>query len=168
MNARFALIGATLLSGALLLAGCGANPTDKLDFKPPAGWTATPSMFGFKLWIKPKGQAAKDSSEIIFLMQLPSKAKIDLNKDFNPKDFDVKNPAGDLGVVEKSSKIAICGSHDARYLESVSTKSGKRADTEMIFTQWGSATYMALYSRSADAPADPVAETAIRSVCQKT
>jgi hypothetical protein len=144
-----------------VLSGCGKNPTDALDFKAPAGWTSTPSMFGVKLWMK----GDKSKGEVVFLMDLPGKADAKLNQDIVKQIG--SSGGGDIGTVEKISHIKICGDHDAEYVKATSNKNGRHAETEIVLTNWDKDMYMALYSHSVDAAADPAGQAAIRSLCLK-
>jgi len=153
---------AALAVTLVLPAGCGKNPTESLDFKAPAGWTSTPSMFGFKVWIKD----SKNNGEIVFLMDLAGKADANLARDVT-KDIAVKGYPNDVGVVRKKSHIKICGNHDAEYVQAASKKNGQRLETDAVVTNWDKDLYIALYSRPANVGADPAGLAAIRSVCLK-
>jgi hypothetical protein len=159
MMRRFALWALALV--VPFVAGCGKNPTDDLAFKAPNGWTSTPSMFGAKVWIK-----GGKSNEIVFLMDVAGKADVKLDRDIS-KEIGSKGYSGNIGVVEKRSRIKICGNHDAEYLEARADKNGQRSETQIVLTNWNKDFYVALYSHPANVPADPAGEAAIRSVCLK-
>jgi hypothetical protein len=146
-----------------VLSACGKNPTDNLEFKAPPGWTSTPSMFGAKVWIKNE----KSKNEIVFLLDLPGKADAKLNTDISKEIGSKGYSGGNVGVVEKRSHIKICGDHAAEFLQARADKNGQRSQTEIVLTNWNKDLYVALYSRAANAPADPAGEAAIRSVCLK-
>jgi len=160
MMRRFALCALALV--VPFVAGCGKNPTDSLDFKAPAGWTSTPSMFGFKLWIK-----GGKSNEVVVLMDVSGKADAKLDQDIS-KEIGSNGYSGNVGSVEKRSRIKICGNHDAEYMEARANKNGQRSQTQIVLTNWNKDLYIALYSYPANVAADPAGEAAIRSLCLKT
>jgi hypothetical protein len=161
MLLRFGLTSAAALS-FVLFAGCGADPTTGTAFAPPAGWTQTPGILGLKMWIDP----TKGSNQVVMLVKLPNKSKIDIQKDVDLSS----NPAFHGGSVTKQSKIMICGNHPADYLLAHDDgKNGKDAgDAEIILTNWGQDAYMAMYARSNGGKLNPEAEAAIRTICVKT
>jgi len=144
------------------VAGCGKNPTDNLNFKAPPGWTSTPSMFGFKVWIK----GGKNNGEVVVLMDVAGKADVKLDQDIS-KEIGGKGYSGNIGVVEKTSRIKICGNHDAEFMEATADKNGQRSQTQIVLTKWDKDVYIALYSHPANVAADPAGEAAIRSVCPR-
>jgi hypothetical protein len=158
---RFLALAA--LGASVGLTGCGSNPTDKLDFKAPPGWTSTPSMFGAKVWIK----GGQSKGEIVFLLDLAGKADPKLNGDIAKEIGSKGYSGGDIGVVEKSAKIKICGDHDAQYLEATANKNGQKSQTQILLTNWDKDMYVAVYSHPAGTPADPAGVAAIRSICPK-
>jgi hypothetical protein len=151
---------ALALACALVLAGCGTDPTTGTSFSPPPGWKQLPSMFGFKMWLNP----VKGSNSVVMLFKLPNKANVDVQKDI---DFS-SNPYYHGGSITKKSAITICGNHPAEYLLSQDTgTSGKSGEAEIVLTKWGQDTYMALYARSNGDKPNSAAEAAIRTICVK-
>jgi hypothetical protein len=152
-----------VLACATALAGCGPSPTQSLVFKAPDGWTSTPSLFGFQVWLKdPKG----GSKESIFLVKVTEKPGTD-------KKLAMTSSLSDLNYkgakVKTAAEITICGNQKANYLESSGTnKAGDQSDIEIITTSYGSDRYVAVYARPTSVSADPQAEAAIHSLCQKT
>jgi len=147
-----------LLSLALLClaAGCSfKSPAEDLDFKPPAGWNATPSMFGFQMWVKPN-----KNGEIVMLLNKKGKMK---------QDFDVKTIPGTANAeVSANKEIRICSNQPAKLMIMTGTTNGKPATTELVLTTYeGDNNYMSMYSRPKSANPDPQAEAAIRMLCLK-
>ena len=93
-----------------------------------------------------------------------AKLDSDISKEIGSNGYS----GGNIGVVEKHSHIKICGDHDAEYMEARGDKNGQRSQTEIVMTKWKNDLYLSLYSRTANAPADPSAETAIHSLCAKS
>ena len=151
---RLSLVSAALFS-ALALAAC-ASPSEALAFQPPAGWNAGPSLFGIvQLWTDPKR-----ADSVVMLMRVPVSAG---NQDASLRDRYLQN-----GRVVSNREIKICGAHPAHFsiLEGTG-KSGKRSRAELVVTVWNGTTYMSLYGRDRGQPADPNAESALKSVCLK-
>ncbi len=145
------------------LTGCGGSPTQSIDFKPPSGWNASPSMFGAQMWFNTgKGKGA---AQTLMLLKLGGKgARIN----------DISDPAQlrsikvDASKVQRSEVISICGAHPARFFEAVpKDKSGTPTRVEMVTTAWGADGYVAIYTRPAGTGEDKSAATALRSICQK-
>lgn len=163
------------LAFATLLAGCG-NASDNLAFKAPAGFTAKASVLGMvQIWT---GGTSADQS-MIMLTKLPVKKDV-ADKNFAP--IDLSSTAGlknDKTTVESSKQITICGNQPARFVrmssvagapsgdKSQTPQSAKRVQMEMLMTNVGNNTYMAMYMHpKADKP-DPAAEAALKTVCAK-
>jgi hypothetical protein len=163
------------LAFASLLTGCG-NASDNLAFKAPAGFTAKASVLGMvQIWTS--GTSADES--MLMLTKLPVKKDV-TSKDFAP--IDLSSTAGlknDKTTVDSSKQITICGNQAARLVTLTSqaaAPSGDKQQTpqhakhvqmEMLMTNVGNNTYMAMYMHpKADKP-DPAAEAALKTVCAK-
>lgn len=151
----FLLAALPLCAG--LISGCG-SASDNLNFKAPALWTATPSVLGMmQAWTNPR-----DTKQVLMLMKLP------IGKDVNI--LDANTQLKDTKVTEKKT-IKICGDQPARFVAMIGTSSDAKDDrkskAEMVITSYGGSTYMAIYDRGANAPADPSAEAALKSICLK-
>ncbi len=146
-----------MLFACAALAGCG-SVTSGLDFKAPAGWTATPSILGrMQLWIK-KGSDNKQG-QMVFLIR---------GQTANTMNFKDLPQAGTAIRDQKQSEIKICGNQRAQYMSGVGTssKNGDQA-LEMVSAPVGNESYLAMYIRPQSQRADPEAEAAIRSLCIK-
>jgi hypothetical protein len=138
------------------LAGCG-SVTSGLDFKAPAGWTATPSILGrFQMWIKQSPDKNKEA-QMMFLIR---------GQTATTMDFKSLPQAGTNVRDLKQSSIKICGNRPAQYVSGVSTgsRNGDMA-VEMVSAKVGDESYLAMYMRPKAQSGDPQAETAIRSLC---
>ncbi len=147
-------ITAVLLASAAL-AGCG-SVTNGIDFKPPAGWTSTPSILGrMQAWMKKARDNKQD--EMVFLVRGSN------------TNVDIKNiPQAGLGSISmaKQSTIAICGNQKAQFVTGVGTgHSGQKQVMEMVSATVGQDGFVSMYIRPQSDPADPAAEAAIRSLC---
>jgi hypothetical protein len=146
---------AAVLFASLALAGCG-SVTAGVDFKAPAGWTSTPSILGrMQAWMKKARDNKQD--EMVFLVR-GSNANIDLRN----------IPQAGMGQISmaKQSTITICGNQKAQLLSGVGTgHSGEKQRLEMVSATVGQDSFVAMYLRPQSDPADPAAETAIRSLC---
>jgi len=150
---KTALIAA--LFASLALAGCG-SVTAGIDFKAPAGWSATPSILGrMQIWTK----KAADNKDVDMLMLVRGSSN----------NIDLKSiPQAGVGAIttEKQSTITICGDRKAQfYSGSASGHSGQKQTMEMVAATVGSDGYIAMYIHPQAEAADPEAETAIRSLC---
>ncbi len=172
MKRTFAALGGLAL--ASLLAGCG-NASDNLAFKAPDGFTAKASVLGMvQIWT---GGTSADQS-MIMLTKLPVKKDV-VDKNFAP--IDLSSSAGlknDKTTVESSKQITICGNQAARFVtmsseaaapadKNKTSQSAKQVQMEILMTNVGNNTYMAMYMHpKADKP-DPAAEAALKTVCAK-
>jgi hypothetical protein len=141
-----------------VLAGCG-SVTNGLAFQAPAGWTGTPAMFGhLQMWMKNGRQ--KDSMQMVMLV------KGNVNKDGN-EDLSMVPPqySKDMKTVQKGD-TKLCGKQPAQQMIAEGTdKDGKHTRVEVISTVIGTDRYIAMYIRPSAMPADPMAESAIHSLC---
>jgi hypothetical protein len=145
--------------GLAALAACG-SASDALTFAPPSGYTQAASIGPFmQIW------DTADKHNAMILIALP--AKIDLQKAMSQSsinDADVK--------VQK--EIKICGSQPAMYADLIGTvdaaKNGAtptKSRVEFLATNVNEKTYMAIYVRELQAPANPAAEAALKNLCAK-
>ena len=160
------------LAFASLLVGCG-NAADNLSFKVPQGFQSKLSVLGMvQVWTE--GTAPNQS--MIVLTKLPLKKDVD-DKDFHP--VDLSSTAGiksDKAAIESSKRITICGNQAARLMTMSATTSTKKSAAkddgthmklEMLITNVGNNTYMAMYGHPKTEKPDPAAQAALKTVCSK-
>jgi hypothetical protein len=146
---------------AFALAGCG-SATDAVTFKPPANYASAAQVGPFmQLWRGPQHSS---------LMLIAFPTKIDLDKAMTGSNFK------DAQVIKQSS-LQICGNQAGYYVsmigsgDSLATSSPgirmEKHQVDLIATDAGGKTYMAMYVRPVGSPADTGAEDAIRNVCSK-
>ncbi|HTC31201.1 MAG TPA: hypothetical protein VK702_10765 [Candidatus Acidoferrum sp.] len=146
---------------AFALAGCG-SATDAVTFKPPANYASAAQIGPFmQLWRGPQHSS-------MMLMAFPT--KIDLDKAMTGSNFK------DAQVLKQSS-LQICGNQPAYYVSMIGTGDSlgssspgirlEKHQVDLIATDAGGKTYMAMYVRPIGSPADATAESAIRNVCSK-
>src|SRR5438270_5217274 len=128
---KTALIAALFASVAL--AGCG-SVTAGIDFKPPAGWTATPSILGrMQAWTK----KAANNKDIDMIMLIRGSST----------NIDLKNiPQAGVGNIttQKQSTITICGDRKAQFLSGVASgHNGTQQTMEMVSATVGQDGYIA-------------------------
>lgn len=160
------------LAFAALLAGCG-NAADNLNFKVPATFQAKASVLGMvQVW----GEGTSPQQSIIVLTKLPFKKNV-IDKDFAP--IDLSSTTGiksDKATIESSKMITICGNQTARLIKMrATTSTGKKAakgpdeqmKMEMLLTNVGGHTYMAMYGYPKTEKPEPAAAAALKTVCAK-
>jgi hypothetical protein len=152
MRAAIAMVWAA--AAAATLAGCGftSSPGDSLTFKAPKGWRASPGIMGFmQFWQGPA------DGEVLMLIRSPKPLKtseVFSNADLRDADLQTEKP------------IDICGNQPARYFKAKGKwKSQRDSTVEMVMSNAGGATYMAMYVHPQGTPANPDAETAIHQLC---
>jgi hypothetical protein len=118
--------------------GCSRTFTEDLSFQAPKGWVYSPVPGGGDVWVKGGG----------------SKESIMAQATATP--FPHRQPGW--------KDITICGNHPAMLM--VQTNNPGQI-WEAVSTDWGSERYMAVYVRPVNAPPDPTAEAAIRTLCVK-
>ena len=151
------------LWGALLIAaaGCGftSSPADHLTFKPPSGWQGSPGMMGFmQLWKSPG-----NTDQVLMLFKSPK--PLQMNEVFNNADLK------DTRVVSMQH-MTICGNQPAEFVKAQGTSQGlmqksKEINVEMMMSNAGGTTYMAMYVYPVGATADGDASAALSELCQK-
>lgn len=135
-----------------LLCAC-SSPAQSVTFKPPAGWVATPSFFGFQAW------HPSDDTQALVLFKLPVAA--DMNQALTESNFQQL-------TVKRRERIDICGRQPAIYIAGTATGRRGTQKLEMIMTTARGATYLAMYSRDLNVRANAQAETAIRTLCPRS
>ena len=146
---------------AFALTGCG-SASDAVTFKAPASYASAAQIGPFmQVWRGPQQSS-------LALMAFPG--KIDLDKAMTSSN--VKD-----AQVLKQSTIQICGNQPAYYVsmigngEAFGTSSpgvtNEKRQVDLLVTDVGGKTYMAMYVRLVGTSADPAAEDAIRNVCSK-
>lgn len=143
---------------AAALTACGGHANDAVTFTAPAGYVSQASVGPFvQIWAGPNRQ-------VMMLTAMPY-ANGDLNSSFD------KYHKGSLNLESRQS-ITICNNQPAM-LALGTGKPGAPMDGppnskfELLATVAGGKTYLAMYSRPSNAPADPAAEKAIKNVCPK-
>jgi hypothetical protein len=139
------------LIAASVLCSC-SSPVQSVTFKPPAGWAASPSLFGFQAW------HPKDNKQALILFKLP--AATDPNRALSESNFRQFSTS-------LRERIRICGNQPAIFLSGTGTGARGTQRLEMVMTSVGGATYLATYARDEDVRPNSEAETAIRSLCPR-
>ncbi len=144
----------TLLAAIVALAAC-SSPTQSIDFQPPAGWTATPSFFGFQAW------HTTDRKQTLVLVRLPVTV--------DPKTAMQHSEINNMETYTQKS-ITICGKHPAILItgRGMSSQSHGPQDVEMLMTSYSGATYLAVYARDVGTPMNAQANHAVYSLCQRS
>lgn len=152
MRAAIAMMCAA--AAAMALAGCGftSSPGDALTFKAPKGWRGSPGIMGFmQFWQGPQ------DGEVLMLIRSPKPLKtseVFSNADLTHAD------------VQAEKSIDICGNQPARYFKAKGKwKSQRDSTVEMVMSNAGGATYMAMYVHPEGTQPDPEAESAIHQLC---
>lgn len=151
-----------LIAGLSLfaLAACG-SATDSVTFTAPPGYVSKASLGPFmQIW------GGKTPHDVLILMALPVAG--DLNKAMDQssvKGADFK-PAQRLTICDNQPAIFAEG-HGEMNTGGSSDKTTQKSEIEIIATQVKGKTYLAMYGRPLNAPADPAAEKAIKNVCPK-
>lgn len=148
-------LGAVALAAAVL-TGCGltSSPADALSFKAPKGWQAFPGIMGFmQFWKQPGADA------VLMLFKSPKPIKI--TEVFSNADLSDAH-------VQSQQTITICGSQPAEYLKAQGkSKTGHDSNIEMVMSNAGGQTYMAMYVYPIGTQGDADAEAALRELCTK-
>lgn len=154
----YALVWCALLIAA---AGCGftSSPAEHLTFKPPAGWQASPGVMGFMQFWKPPG----NRDEALVLVRSPR--PIQVSQVFNSANLK------DTKVVSVQH-ITICGNQPAEFLKAQGTsqalaQKSKDVTAEIVVSNAGGASYMAMYVYPMNATPNSDADAALRELCQK-
>lgn len=152
--ACFSIAG--MLLATVVLTGCGltSSPADNLTFKAPKGWTGSPGIMGFMQFWKAPG-----NDEVLMLFKSPKPLKT--TEVFTSADLrDAK--------IEAEKPITICGNQSAQFFKAQGTsKGGHDSNIEMVMTNAGGATYMAMYVYPLGTQTNADAETALRQLCAK-
>ncbi|HEY8298299.1 MAG TPA: hypothetical protein VIG32_09785 [Candidatus Baltobacteraceae bacterium] len=143
----------------LALAGCGGSASgDLASFKAPDGWRGG-GIGGYSMWISP--DAKNGSGEVLMLMRLPYRSG-------SHQDLSMATSQYQHAKVLQRKTIDICGKQPANYVEmAADQKTGKHENVQLVSTRYNDTVYFAMYARDAGTPANPAANTAIRSLCLK-
>ena len=147
-----------VLCAAMVAAtGCGFNssPADNLTFKPPSGWQGSPGIMGFmQLW-----KAPNRNDEVLMLFKSPR--PIQPSEVFSNADLkDTK--------VQNVQHITICNNQPAELLTAQGTRGqGKDSIVDMVMSNAGGATYMAMYVYPVGGAPNGEATAALRELCTK-
>lgn len=145
----------------LAAAGCGftSSPADNITFKAPAGWQASPGIMGFmQLW-----KAPGNGDEVLMLFRSPKQISTsDVMSSANLKD----------ARVETTQRVTICGNQPAQFLKAQGTAQGlgtkgQNSNVEMMMSNTGGATYMAMYVYPNGGVPNAEATAALRELCAK-
>lgn len=148
-------IGAAVLAAAVLSAcGLTSSPADSLSFKAPKSWQAFPGIMGFmQFWKQPGADA------VLLLFKSPKPIKI--TEVFNNADLSDAH-------VETQKPITICTNQPAEYFKAQGkSKTGHDSNIEMVMSNAGGQTYMAMYVYPIGTQGDADAEAALRELCTK-
>jgi hypothetical protein len=147
---------------ALICAGCSftASPAEGLRFTAPPGWRPSPGIMGFmQFW-----QSPHDDRAVLMLLKSPKPIQRD-ELFSNPRFRDTLRDT----TVVRHQTIAICGHQPATYIEASGTSNqGERSHVDVVATDVGGASYIAMYVRPLADPADAKAEAALRDLCPKS
>lgn len=152
MAACAALLGAS---------GCGftSSPADKLTFKAPAGWQASPGIMGFMQFWKAPGS----SDEVLMLLRSPKRIPTsDVMTTANVKD----------AKIESTQNVTICNGQPAEFVkaqgtaQSLTTKADN-SNLQMMISDAGGTTYMAMYLYPIKASPKAQAVAALHELCTK-
>jgi hypothetical protein len=141
-----------LVSSAVIAAAGCSNPASSITFAPPAGWSASPSVFGFQVWQSP------DKRQALMLFRLS--AHMDANRALQRSSFTSFD-------VRSRKTIHICGHQPATFVDGTGTSDSHDRYVEMIVTSYRDASYLALYARDTRDRPNAAAERAIRELCPK-
>lgn len=146
----FVSFGLGVLVVGVAFAGCG-KPTDSLKFKAPMKFGNARNVMGLaQVW------ETSDKKEVLLLAKLPFSA------DSNNV---LQTPTLKDARLEKKEQIKICGNQPATRLAVSKRSEGLRMDA--VAKPVGGVTYLAIYGYPQRAKPDPLAETAIRDLCEK-
>jgi hypothetical protein len=138
----------------LCIAAACSSPTSAIDFRPPAGWIASPTLFGFQAW------RDQSDTQAVILMRFPMR--------ISAKDAFSRTDYSDLET-ETTKNVTICRKQPAVLFtgRGRSSRTHRERQVEIVWTSYPSSTYMALYARDLDVRPNGGAELAIRSLCLK-
>lgn len=146
---------------AVAFAGCGltSSPADGLTFAAPPGWAASPGIMGFaQVWT-----SRSNSDEVLMLFRSPK--QLDRQEVFdNAKLKDAR--------IQQQSDITICGNQPATYVKGsawsqVNNQERKPHTLEMLMSNAGGNTYLAMYVYPQNGRPNAQAESALRELCVK-
>jgi hypothetical protein len=155
---RAGILGIAIAAAALSGCGFSSSPADALQFAPPAGWRSSPGFLGFMQFWRPPS----NDREVLMLFRSPR--RVDPNQVFSETQMqgDVRD-----ATIERRSRIFICGTQPAQYLEARGTSSHGEVHIDMIVTNVGGNSYFAMYARPVELPANSMAEASLRELCPK-
>jgi hypothetical protein len=157
-TARVALVASLVF----VLAGCGfqSSPAQGLNFTAPAGWKASPGVLGFmQFW-----RAPVNDGEFLMLFRSPKK----LTADDIFSNGRMKDTLQDASIVRKEP-ITICSNQPATYVEARGSSEKGRADrVDLVLSDVGGTSYIAMYVRPLVAPPNPMAMASLRELCAKS
>lgn len=147
---------------ALTLAACSlrASPTEGLRFQAPAGWRASPGILGFvQFWRPPSG-----TREALMLLRSPrSLSQSDVYSSAN-----MQGAFKSVTVLHKRP-AKICGNQSALFVQGIAiSRNDTESNVDMVITDVRGTSYMAMYLRPTDVPANPQAEAALHELCAKS
>jgi hypothetical protein len=125
----------------------------------PLGWKASPGVLGFmQFW-----RAPANKGEFLMLFRSPQKLTAD---DIFSSDR-MKDTLQDATIVRRQP-ITICSKQPATYVEARGSSSKGRPDrVELVLSDVGGTSYIAMYVRPIEAPPNPMAMASLRELCAK-
>lgn len=150
---------ALLAAAAVTLTGCAnltKSPAQGLTFKPPAGWTASPGIFGVtQIWVSPKTAAG---TQELLLLKLPVVA--------TSRDI-IDQGQFQNAHIQVRRHVTICGNASATYVQFNATARSQHQDVEgeTVMTARNGKTLVAMYIRPLGAKADPQVAASIYQLC---
>lgn len=159
---RHSLACLALCVAGVLLSACGftSSPAEGLQFQAPAGWKSSPGIMGFMQFWRPP----VDDGEVLMLVKSP--------KPLQAKEvFSNSQTSGTLKdvTIQELRTIQICGNQSATYLQAQgeSSRQEGRDQVEMVMTNTGGSTYMAMYIRPLGSVPNAAASAAVHQLCAK-
>ena len=149
-----------LAAFALSACGLNASPTGGLRFQPPPGWRPSPGMLGYmQFWRPPSGVR-----EALMLFRSPKR----LSSDDLYSDANMQGAFKSVTVLRKQN-VQICGNQPAVIVQGIAiSRNDTESRVEMVMATVRGTSYLAMYVRPIEVPANPQAEAALRELCAKS
>jgi hypothetical protein len=149
-----------LAAFALSACGLNASPAGGLRFQPPPGWRPSPGMLGYmQFWRPPSGVR-----EALMLFRSPKR----LSSDDLYSDANMQGAFKSVTVLRKQN-VQICGNQSAVIVQGIAiSRNDTESRVEMVMATVRGTSYLAMYVRPIEVPANPQAEAALRGLCAKS